>query len=95
MSCSFFIVLALVGVAGGGYWLYYPQYRLTHRSRGWSHSCDKILMFALNQRARRPRPCLSCREAQAPEASLSLLYPKYADEYVLQGKTVPLDLVKK
>jgi hypothetical protein len=25
---------------------------------------------------------------------LSLLYPKYANEYVLQGKTVPLDEVK-
>ena len=30
-----------------------------------------------------------------PEASLSLLYPKYADANILRGKTVPEDVVRK
>ena len=30
-----------------------------------------------------------------PEASLSLLYPKYLDENVLRGKTVPLEVVEE
>jgi hypothetical protein len=30
----------------------------------------------------------------SPEASLGLLYPNYANEYVLQGKTVPINVVQ-
>jgi hypothetical protein len=50
-------------------------------------------MFALHQYAEDHGGAYPAGEA-TPEASLSLLYPKYANEYVLQGKTVPLDVVK-
>jgi hypothetical protein len=83
-----FMLSVLGGVMGGG-WLYY---RSTF-PYGWSHSCDKQLMFALHQYARDHGGAYPAGEA-TQEASLSLLYPMYANEYVLQGKTVPLDLVK-
>ena len=35
-----------------------------------------------------------CGES-TPEASLSLLYPQYADANLLRGKTVPLDVVQE
>ena len=50
-------------------------------------------MFALHQYAEEHGGAYPTGEA-TPEASLSLLYPAYANEYVLQGKTVPLDRVK-
>lgn len=81
-------VLIAVGLVGGG-WLHY---RSTF-PYGWSHSCDKQLMFALHQYAEDHAGAYPAGEA-TPEASLSLLYPKYANEYVLQGKTVPIDVVK-
>lgn len=82
-----FLLIVLI-LAGSG-WLFY---RWTF-PYGWSHSCDKILMFALDQYAEDHGGEYPAGEA-TPEASLSLLYPKYANEYALQGKTVPLDLVK-
>jgi hypothetical protein len=82
------IVAVLAGVVGSG-WLYYRwQYPY-----GWSHSCDKQLMFALHQYAEEHGGAYPAGEA-TPEASLSLLYPTYANENVLQGKTVSLDVVK-
>jgi hypothetical protein len=83
-----FILTVLVGAAGCG-WLYY-RWSFPY---GWSHSCDKQLMFALHQYAKDHGGDYPGGEA-TPEASLSLLYPNYADEYILQGKTVPLDVVK-
>jgi len=83
-----FILTVLVAFGGGG-WLYY---RWTF-PYGWSHSCDKILMFALHQYAEEHGGNYPAGKA-TPEASLSLLYPSYANANVLQGKTVPLDLVK-
>jgi hypothetical protein len=83
-----FLLALLLGLAGGG-WLYY-RWAYPY---GWSHSCDKQLMFALHQYAEDHGGAYPAGEA-TPEASLSLLYPRYADEYVLQGKTVPLDLVR-
>jgi hypothetical protein len=83
------IIIAMVCVAGAG-WLYhrwlYPY--------GWSHSCDSQLMLALDQYAQDHGGAYPAGEA-TPEASLSLLYPKYANEWVLQGKTVPLAVVKQ
>ncbi|HZU36861.1 MAG TPA: hypothetical protein VFA18_13160 [Gemmataceae bacterium] len=55
---------------------------------GWSHCCDKQLMFALHQYAEDHNGAYPAGES-SPEASLSLLYPKYADAYLLRGKTVP------
>ena len=82
-----FVLTVLILVGAG--WLFY---RWTFPF-GYSHSCDKILMFALDQYTDEHGGEYPAGEA-TPEASLSLLYPKYADEYVLQGKTVPIDLVK-
>jgi hypothetical protein len=80
------LVLALL--AGGGWLAYRWNYPY-----GWSHSCDKQLMFALQQYADDHAGVYPSGE-ETPEASLSLLYPKYANHAVLQGKTVPLDTVK-
>ncbi len=77
------ILIVLGGVVGGG-WLYYRS----AFPYGWSHSCDKQLMFALHQYAEDHGGAYPAGEA-TPEASLSLLYPKYANANVLQGKTVP------
>lgn len=83
------ILLGMAGLLVGGGWLYH-QYEYPY---GWSHSCDKQLMQALYYYAIEHGGAFPAGE-ETPEASLSLLYPKYANEYVLQGKTVPLDLVK-
>jgi hypothetical protein len=55
---------------------------------GWSHCCDKALMFALEEYARDHGGHYPSGK-ECPEASLSLLYPKYADANLLRGKTVP------
>jgi hypothetical protein len=82
------ILAALAGVVGSG--LLYYRWRYPY---GVSHSCDIQLMFALHQYAEEHGGAFPSGEA-TPEASLSLLYPNYANEYVLQGKTVPLKMVK-
>src|SRR5690348_2983687 len=82
------ILAVLTGVVGSG-WLYYRWIY----PYGWSHSCDKQLMIALHRYAEDHGGAYPAGEA-TPEASLSLLYPAYANEYVLQGKTVPLKAVK-
>jgi hypothetical protein len=86
LICALFTVLTVL--VGSG-WLYY---RWTY-PYGRSHSCDKGLILALRNYADDHGRAYPTGEA-TPEASLSLLYPKYTDERVLQGKTVPLDLVK-
>ena len=83
------VVLILLPTIVVGGWLYH---RWTY-PYGWSHSCDKQLMFALLQYAEEHNGEFPAGEA-TPEASLSLLYPKYANEWVLQGRTVPLEVVK-
>jgi hypothetical protein len=83
------VLLAVAGGLAGGAWLYY---RWTF-PYGYSHSCDKILMFALHQYAEVHGGAYPAGEA-SPEASLSMLYPKYADEEVLRGKTAPYEVVK-
>ncbi len=82
------VLVLVVGAVGGG-WLWYRwKYPF-----GWSHSCDKQLMFALDAYAGDHGGVYPAGE-ETPEASLSLLYPKYANGYVLQGKTVPLEVVR-
>lgn len=65
-----------------------------HRHRypfGWSHCCDKQLMFALLSYADRHGGWFPKGEA-TPEASLSLLHhdePESVNANLLRGKTVP------
>jgi hypothetical protein len=59
---------------------------------GWSHCCDKQLMLALMNYSDVHGHAYPTGEA-TPEASLSLLYPNYADAELLRGKTVPVDVV--
>jgi hypothetical protein len=60
---------------------------------GQSHCCDLILLNALEDYARDHGGAFPTGEA-TPEASLSLLYPKYADAYLLRGKTVSEEVVQ-
>lgn len=84
------LLLTPAGLIAGGGWFYY---RWTF-PYGWSHSCDKCLMFALHQYAEEHGGAYPAGEA-TPEASLSLLYPKYGvDAEILRGKTVPRDVVQ-
>ena len=83
------LLLGVLGALAGSGWGYYRW----HYPYGRSHSCDKQLMLALHQYAEFFGGAYPSGEA-TPEASLSLLYPALADEYVLQGKTVPIERVK-
>jgi hypothetical protein len=76
-----------LGVLAYGYYRYRYPY-------GWSHCCDKCLMLALHQYAEDHGGAYPAGGA-TPEASLSLLYPTYADAELLRGKTVPVELVKE
>jgi hypothetical protein len=69
-------------------------YESTQYPYGWSHCCDKGLMLGLMQYAADHNGKYPAGEA-TPEASLSLLYPKYADENLLRGKSVPLETVER
>jgi hypothetical protein len=79
-------VMMLLTACGVGYWRWKYPY-------GRSHSCDKGLMFALDQYAQDHGGAYPAGQ-ETPAASLSLLYPKYADAYLLSGKTVPPELVR-
>src|SRR5262245_19376168 len=68
----------------------FDRYRYPY---GWSHCCDKQLMFALHWYAEHHGGAYPAGEA-TPEASLSLLYPEYANAELLRGKTVPVEEVK-
>ncbi len=83
------IFLVLAGAVGVGGWQWY-RWLFPY---GYSHSCDKQLMFALENYAQAHGGAYPAGEA-TPEASLSLLYPVFANEHVLQGKTVPLEVVR-
>jgi hypothetical protein len=65
-------------------WWQYPY--------GGSHCCDTLLLLELSNYARDHAGRYPRGEA-TPEASLSLLYPKYSDANILRGKTVPLGVV--
>jgi hypothetical protein len=83
------LVLAGAGLSILG-WLLYRQWLYPY---GWSHSRDKQLSLALYGHAEEHGGAFPAGEA-TPEASLSLLYPTHTNDYVLQGKTVPLETVK-
>ena len=68
----------------------YLRYRFPY---GPSHSCDKGLMLALDEYAHDHDGAYPAGE-ETPEASLSLLYPKYADASLLCGKTVAVGVTR-
>src|SRR4051812_16953607 len=81
------LLLLLAFVAAGWSWQRwtYPY--------AWSHCCDIQLWFALQGYATDHGGSFPTGGA-TPEASLSLLYPKYADANLLRGKTVPEKVVQ-
>jgi len=79
------VAAVLAGGSGAYYRWAYPY--------GSSHSCDKALMFAFGDYARDHGGAYPAGEA-TPEASLSLLYPRYVDAEVIRGKTVPTQVVQ-
>ena len=83
------LLTATLLVLGSGGWLYY-KWKYPY---GWSHCCDKQLIFALDRYAEDHGGAYPAG-GSSPEASLSLLYPKYADANLLRGKTVPLATVQ-
>jgi hypothetical protein len=83
------LVLALIGAFAGGAWGYY----LWRFPYGWSDRSDDQLLMALRSYADAHGGAFPSGEA-TPEASLSLLYPDYADAILLRGKSVPLDVVQ-
>jgi hypothetical protein len=58
--------------------LYFRAHQRQRFPYGRSHSCDKGLMFALDEYARDHNGAYPAGE-ESPEASLSLLYPEYAN----------------
>jgi hypothetical protein len=79
----------VVMLVGGGWAFYRWEFPYGH-----THSCDKILQMALLQYAEEHGGFYPAGEA-TPEASLSLLYPKYADASALSGKNVPVERVRE
>ena len=75
--------ILVIGVfsLGYAYWRYEFPY-------GCSHCCDQILHGALEDYAAENEGNFPAGQP-TPEASLSLLFPKYADAYLLGGKAVP------
>jgi hypothetical protein len=61
---------------------------------GWSHCCDKVLAMELHQYAASHGGAYPSGGA-TPEASLGLLYPDYANAFLLRGKTVPEDATRR
>jgi hypothetical protein len=86
------ITAAVVAILAAAGYVYYHQ-RYPH---GWSHCCDKQLMFALLDYADRHGGWYPKGEA-SPEASLSLLHrdaPTAVSANLLRGKTAPEDAVR-
>ena len=81
-------LIAIATLVSGGwstYRWYFPY--------GQSHCCEKGLYFALTNYADQHDGRFPAGEATA-EASLSRLFPDYADANLLRGKTVPLETVE-
>jgi hypothetical protein len=81
------VEVALVAVLAA---IAYSYYRHNY-PYGWSHCCDRQLMFALHNYAEEHGGWFPKGEA-SPEASLSLLHredPESVTAYLLRGKTVP------
>lgn len=82
------VILAILG-GGFAYWHHktYPY--------GHSHCCAKAIAFALKMYAQDHGGRFPAGES-SPEASLSLLYPKYEPSpEILRGKTVPEAVVRQ
>jgi hypothetical protein len=82
--CLIAIAMLVCGGLSAHRW-YFPY--------GQSHCCNKGLYFALMNYADRHDGRFPAGEATA-EASLSRLYPDFADANLLRGKTVPLETVE-
>ena len=81
------IAIAVVAVLAAAGFAYHRH----HYPYGWSHCCDKQLMFALLDYADRHGGWFPKGE-ESPEASLSLLHrdaPEAVNANLLRGKTVP------
>jgi len=81
------IVAAVLYGVGRAYWYWQFPY-------GMSHCCDIGLVGTLQNYAHDHGGAFPSGE-ETPEASLSLLYPKYANANLLRGKTVPLETVEE
>lgn len=88
------IAVVTLAVALGALVVAIRRYEAAQYPYGWSHCCDTVLMLALHKYAEERGGNFPTGEA-TPEASLSLLYPKYIDANTLRGKTVPLEVVEK
>lgn len=75
--------VTLLGLVALGYGAWRNQFPY-----GYSHCCDLILHRALSDYAGDHKGAFPDGKL-TPEASLSLLYPTYADAYLLAGKAVP------
>jgi hypothetical protein len=84
------VVVAVVAVLFG---VLYAHYRWEY-PYGVSHCCDRNLFHQLTDYAAEHGGVFPSGE-ETPEASLSLLYPKYAGAKQLRGKTVPLEIVEE
>ena len=86
------MLLAVIGVlAAAGF--AYRSYCYPH---GWSHCCDKQLMFALQNYASQANGWYP-KGLESPEASLSLLHrwnAESANANLLRGKSVPVEVVQ-
>ncbi len=87
------IIAAVFGTLYLGLRLSVHWYMSWKSPYGWSHCCDACLGIALEEYASDHNGADPTGES-CPEASLSLLYPKYVDANVLRGKTVPLETVQ-
>jgi hypothetical protein len=83
-------VVAVVAVLACGLYAYYRW----NYPYGSSHCCDIGLAGSLSAYAREHGGAFPSGE-RTPEASLSLLYPKYTNANALRGKTVPLETVEE
>lgn len=79
LMASFGFAMFLFASGWGLYAWRYPY--------GWSHCCDKGISLGLVSYAHANGGCFPSGEA-TPEASLSLLYPKYIEAEILRGKTI-------
>lgn len=82
------VVFIALGVAAEQVW-----YRYTY-PYGWSHCCDILLGFALEQYAQDHGGRFPSG-GDCPEASLSMLYSNYVDADLLRGKIVSLATVQR
>lgn len=84
ISSACLILIALLGAAAFYRW-YYPY--------GHNHCCDKSIALNLMAYAEEHGGFFP-DGAETPEASFSLLYPRYENAYNLRGKRIPLEVAE-